>query len=280
MVYDSARACLSGLIDYAGLFPPAELPMNAAVGNFLQYSKGDHAWVLGRFVTPAAQIGAMSAAAAGQAISATALLTSATDAEIAAVVQANIDTVELKAGTPAQIRTAAERLPSGLTCYFEIPSAQDPRECVRAIADAGARAKVRTGGPTEDAFPGSRNLARFMHACVDANVPFKATAGLHYPLRGSHPVAGPGSAEVVKHGFLNLFLAAAFLRAGMELGQAVRLLEDQTAKPFAFTEDGVNWRDESLDTDQIEDARKHVGIAFGSCSFEEPIAELKRLKIL
>ena len=81
------------------------------------------------------------------------------------------------------------------------------------LSAAGARAKVRTGGVTEGAFPASHALARFIQSCADAGVPFKATAGLHHPLRGEYRLTyEPGSPHGMMFGFLNVFLAAAFAR--------------------------------------------------------------------
>src|SRR5215469_3608804 len=49
-------ALLSGLIDYAGLYPPASLDMRSAVENYRKYRLGAHANVLGRFIVNAAQV--------------------------------------------------------------------------------------------------------------------------------------------------------------------------------------------------------------------------------
>ena len=49
---EALRALLSGLIDYADLFPPASLDLPAAMRNYTAYRKGPHAWMLGRFVVP------------------------------------------------------------------------------------------------------------------------------------------------------------------------------------------------------------------------------------
>ena len=46
------RSLLTGLVDYAGLFPPAELAMAQAVEKYASYRKGAHTWMLGRFVLP------------------------------------------------------------------------------------------------------------------------------------------------------------------------------------------------------------------------------------
>jgi hypothetical protein len=53
---DARRELLRGLIDYAGLFPPAALPLAEAVNNYQKYRGGPHAWMLARFVIPAALV--------------------------------------------------------------------------------------------------------------------------------------------------------------------------------------------------------------------------------
>src|SRR5207244_8426599 len=55
MLARSLQALLTGLIDYAGLFPPASLSMEQALANYARYREGEHAWMLGRFVVPAAR---------------------------------------------------------------------------------------------------------------------------------------------------------------------------------------------------------------------------------
>src|SRR5436305_7602207 len=52
----SLRALLEHVIDYAGLFPPASLPLEVAVRNYDSYRRGPDAWMLGRFVCPAARL--------------------------------------------------------------------------------------------------------------------------------------------------------------------------------------------------------------------------------
>ena len=47
---------MHGLIDYAGLFPPASLDLAAAVRNFTWYRLGDDNWMLGRFIVPASRL--------------------------------------------------------------------------------------------------------------------------------------------------------------------------------------------------------------------------------
>src|SRR5262245_35312157 len=57
----SVRALLTGIIDYAGLFPPAKLPFGEALRNYLRYCTEPESWMLGRFICTAARLRELSA---------------------------------------------------------------------------------------------------------------------------------------------------------------------------------------------------------------------------
>jgi hypothetical protein len=57
------RTLLAHAIDYAGLFPPAQLDMPGAVAEYESYLASSDAWALGRFVVPAARLRELAAAA-------------------------------------------------------------------------------------------------------------------------------------------------------------------------------------------------------------------------
>jgi hypothetical protein len=289
----STAALLTGLIDYAGLFPPSALDMRSAVRNYATYRKGEHAWMVGRIIVPAVRLEEFAQAAADflrdDAWLLSALVGADFDAEFNGIaefnrrheVNATIDTVEIKAESPETICNAVRFLPDSLTAYFEIPINNSPFELVKTIADAGARAKVRTGGVIADAFPSSFNLARFIRICADEDVPFKATAGLHHPLRSINKLTyATDSASAMMHGFLNVFLAAAFAQNGMDVEKLAELLEEKSPEAIQFEEGSVTWRGEMIVRGQLRNTRSLLAIAFGSCSFEEPIEDMKRLGLL
>jgi hypothetical protein len=300
----TVRDLLTNLIDYAGLFPPAGLDMTTAARNYAFYRRSETSWMLGRFICPFAWLDEFEreaaeflprdaetgwwklSALAGENLEAdlgriNRFNRGHTIGEQAAVM---IDTIEIKASTAAEIEAAMRVMHPTLACYIEIPIANDPEVLtglIKTIADNGARAKVRTGGVTADAFPSSLDLARFIKACADQGVPFKATAGLHHPLRSINKLTyQPGSATAMMHGFLNVFLAAAFARGGMGVEQLAELLEERSPDAFQFDSGGVRWRDETLAGGQLQNARSLFAIAFGSCSFEEPVEDLRRINLL
>jgi hypothetical protein len=298
MPVPALTALLTGLVDYAGLFPPAALDMPDAVREYAGYRRGMHAWMLGRFVLPVARLEEFEQASDAllprdpTAAWPLAVLASSDPAETVKLVgefncrhaatgagAAVVDTLELKAGTPADIATVLARLPTWLVPYVEIPLA-DPAPFIEGLARHGGRAKARTGGIAAAAFPTAAEVARFIVACTRAGVAFKATAGLHHPLRGEFRLTyEPGSPSGTMFGFLNVFLAAALARTGAGEREVAALLEERDPAALAFAEDQVRWRGHVLPSDALRTAR-HTAISFGSCSFREPVDDLTALGLL
>lgn len=299
----TVRDLLTNLMDYAGLFPPAALDMATAARNYAAYRRGETNWMLGRFICPVARLEEFERESAEFLPrdaddgwwSLSALAGENLEADLAKISGFNhrhvigqqavmIDTIEIKATTAAEIEAAMRVMHPTLACYIEIPIANDPQilaGLIKSVADNGARAKVRTGGVTADVFPSSLTLARFIKACADKGVAFKATAGLHHPLRSVNKLTyQPDSVTAMMHGFLNVFLAAAFAQNGMDIDRLVELLEEKSPEAFQFDNDCVRWRDEMIARERLQSARNHFAIAFGSCSFEEPVGDLKRIGLL
>lgn len=204
-----------------------------------------------------------------------------------------IDAIELKATSARQVDDAMRIIPEQLEPYFEVPVGGpiDTRGMIAAMAGTGARAKIRTGGVTPEAFPTSRQVAGFLMACAASEVPFKATAGLHHPVRAEYPLTyEAGCARHTMYGFLNVFLAGCLARMGVSGGggppgrlseqDLVTLLEETNPRAFVFQDSGVTWRDKRLDTARLARARETFASSFGSCSFEEPTADLRSLGLL
>jgi hypothetical protein len=300
---DAADVLLRDLIDYAGLFPPASLTMAPAVANYDAYSRLEWNWILGRFIVPVARLeefeealARLSAPTPGTGFAhwrLSVLLGSDPIADVARIREFNarmvnssssksavVEAVELKVASAEGVKRLSGIIPAEFATYFEVPLL-NCGECIAAVAGCGRRAKVRTGGETADKFPAPASVIEFIRLCAAANVPFKATAGLHHPLRSVHRFTyQPDSPLGIIHGFINVFLASAFLRAGMEPKLATQLLEEQATQAFRFDLDGVGWRQHRLSRDEIAATRRSFAISFGSCSFTEPIDDLRSLHLL
>ena len=165
-----------------------------------------------------------------------------------------IEAVETAAGH--DLTVLAELAPE---VYVEVPLDDALEQHLDALVAHGLRAKVRCGGAS---VPDTRALARFIGACRQRRLPFKATAGLH------HAIASDG-----EHGFLNLLAAVVF-------DDAEAALSESDPQAFALDSDGLSWRERHAGPDQLARARRERLHSIGSCSFFEPVEELEKLGML
>ena len=256
---DARRALFAGLIDDAGLFPPASLPMAAALESHLAARAGDERWILGRFLCPASRLDELGAALP-------------TDETLRLGIV--LDTEELPASTNGRIVVETLEGRDPRASFVEVPFDEHWADGVRAaVADVAERGtggmKIRCGGLTAEAFPSPGQVAFFLAECHAAGVPFKATAGLHHPIR--HVDA---ASNFTHHGFLNL-LAAAILAPG----DAEAILADDDPGAFAVDADGLRWRDRHAGPAVIERGRRFF-VGYGSCSFADPVEDLRALGMI
>ena len=286
----SVETLVAGLVDYAGLFPPAAKSMRDAVDDHARYVRGADRAMLGRFVVPVARLAEFAAACEALSPEASpstdapwrlAVLAGVEDAPaLAAFAHPGvvIDTIEAKAATVDGIAALAAALGARYTVYVELPVQEDPSALIAAVGAHGLRAKLRTGGITHDAFPAPAAVLRFLAACAAQGVPFKATAGLHHPLRGEYPLTyAPDAPRGTMYGFLNIFLTAALLRAGASPEAVAPLLEERDSRAIEMTDDAIVWRGHRLSRAALAAARDTFAGSFGSCSFEEPVHDLATL---
>jgi len=244
------RALLENLIDYAGLYPPAGLPLPQVLENYEQYRTSAESWMLNRLVLPAAKLA---------------------DARLRDGWRVTLLVEDEPGPLPAQVETLEAKLARKLSLptYCEAP--------LSAIPD-GAFAKARTGGLTPDAIPSPESLAEFLVEATARRIAFKATAGLHHPLRSMRPLTyAADSPCATMHGFVNMFAAAAFAWRGAERRLVLDVLNDADATAFRPTERELGWRERSLTAAEIRSARRDFAHSFGSCSFEEPVADLRAM---
>ena len=300
---EAVRTAFSGLIDYAGLFPPAELPMNAAISEYAQARSGGHAWMLARFITGESRLNELLDCA-GEPFAISAIADCANDrgwfgslqgalARIAEKVAAgaNIEMLEVPLPKLLSLREtydaaigqfAAAASQAGLRSipsFIELPRDERSQallpDAVASMARHRLGAKLRCGGANANAVPSSLEVASFLQAVTGENVAFKATAGLHHPVRGYDENRG-----FVMHGFLNLLTAAALAREGRGTDELIAVLDDDVAENFAFDNDGLLWKKQRISADALAATRREGFISYGSCSFEEPVTDLRALGMI
>jgi hypothetical protein len=234
MIPESLRALLSNLIDYAGLFPPAALPLSEVTANYERYLHSAEGWMLNRLVLPFDRLGEVKIGADWR-------LTLLVEDE-PGVLPIQVETLETKGGRRLSLPTYCE---------------------TRLDQVENGYAKMRATNPSVD------DLAEFLAGAAARRLPFKATAGLHHPIRSA-----------TAHGFLNLFVAATFAWRGMDPGCLAVVLGDRDPDAFEFRDDELRWRDLRSSTEEVKLVRREFAHCFGSCSFEEPVNDLQALGLL
>lgn len=298
-------AFLSGLIDYAGLFPPESRDMAGAVTGYRD-ARALQSWMVDRFICPDRRLeelagflmdepepwplsvvitppsGAWSKAMADYArslqVDALALRDRARFAVAEIRIPSDVVGDPALAAMIASVRSSLGALFD--TVLFEVALTDEwvadlPTQ-LRAIQEAEAGAKIRCGGATVADFPSPEQVATFIGLTAAAGIPFKATAGLHHPVR--HWACEPG---VKRHGFLNITGAAVFAQAlGLEITELAEVIAEEDPAAFELTDLSFRWRHRAVTVAEIQRARTGFMLAYGSCSFTEPVADLVELGML
>ena len=222
----SLKLLLATIVDYAGLFPPAQLAMKKALSNYTQYHQTPYNWILGRFVVPFSRLAELETLLVNSSPenildtpwSLSIILSENWKLELQQIQtfsqrnRLRIASLEFKPLTPETITKAITHIPNGIESFFEIPIDKNLEMYLAALAGTKASAKIRTGGLTAEDFPHRDRLCRFIFASAEAQIPFKATAGLHHPLPGKYHVSyEPNSFSATMEGFLNLSILSALV---------------------------------------------------------------------
>ena len=252
------RALLEGLIDHAALFPPASMTMRDALAEDRAARQSEYAWMLDRFVCPASRLGELDG------LSAPVSVVLDGDPGSLGPLPGHADAIETRLEAPRPdsgelLRTAQVLRELSDEIYYELVLGERWRDSVPAaigaVAAVGGRVKLRCGGRT---VPSSEQVALVLVACRGAGVVMKATAGLHHPL---HHEGG--------HGFLNLLCAAAHAHCHQADERSLTAMLDAEALAELPLDE--------LDADEAREARRRLFKGFGSCSWREPVDDLRAL---
>jgi len=279
----TSEILLEGILDYAGLYPPADLDMQSVVDNWSLYIQSEDSWILARLIIPVNRLQEFKACAKDLLPSPdeqdmwqlSVLLPPAGSEQFETAVQATIEfnvedcgavanVVEFKATTIQEIDSALELLHDDLFPYIELPIEDDPRGLIAALSGAIAGAKVRTGGVTSDLYPTPSNLARFIHSCAITGQPFKATAGMHHPCQNNNESVG-----VTEFGFLSVLQATAAASIENRSVSEVETILTMESPDFS-----------SFSDTNLEQVRAELFNSVGSCSFDDPRTELRKMGLL
>jgi hypothetical protein len=302
-VTDARQALLGALIDHAALFPPASMTIEDAVAEDRAARGGAYGWMLARFVCPASRLEELREGFGGwpavpplsvvldgvgqtdEASWSEALEADAREIGSALGAGAPVEAVELRLPSPrpgsaALIAAQTVLRPLKAEVYLELLPGEawrnDVPAAIGAASAVGARVKMRCGGEAAAAVPPVELLALALASCRDTGVVLKATAGLHHPVRHTDEATG-----ITMHGFLNLLAAAAFGAAhNLRASGLERVLAEEDPGVFEVTADELRVNGQHASADEIAAARRHLFVSYGSCSWREPVDDLRELGVL
>jgi hypothetical protein len=312
----SLHALLAGVIDYAGLFPPATLLLDQALRNYARYLREPERWMLGRFVCPAARLaeinpfagelftgdGPFVFSALGRGGNTVAAFLAGLRADLADIdafrnrhpgkVEVDVLEVRLPADVVGTERHALGKLfadaarlcrtsPVLVKAYYEISLGTEDRlgGLVILVAHARHNEKARAGVKLRC---GGLEAAAFP---TPEQLAFALAAcrevgvALKCTAGLHHPVRRfDASVNTHMHGFVNVFTAGVLAHA-RRLDEVTlrRILEDETPGHFVFDAAGLRWGEHAATVEEVRAARRDAIVSFGSCSFDEPRDDLRAL---
>jgi len=320
---NSFKAFMSKIIDYAGLFPPARLPLDRAVNEYIRHKQEPESWMLNRFICPAQKLSDLFAfneefKANSVDLPLTVLLGN-TGSQSGFLSQLEedlkrLDDLEKKMSTTLTADIFEMRLSRNLfdnftknrisefltkiqdlmlgygykhtALFLELEQVETTKDDLlnyfqtikelRASLNPNWGVKLRCGGETGEAFPTPEKISEFLALCVKMDIPFKATAGLHHPVRQFNT-----SVNTKMHGFFNVFGAALLaFRHQLNSIEINKIIQEEDAGHFLFASDIFSWKNLEISTSDVQNLRNTRVIGFGSCSFNEPREDLKKLGLL
>ena len=230
--------------DDAALFPPGNAPMDQAVRAHLARRGTADGQLVGPFVCPTARLGELRDVL-GHGHLELALVSTVDEfadvlGQLAAQQNLTLVAVELK-GVVGEL----PELPIGLRVFVE----RNWHDSYALPEDA--MLKLRCGGAEAADIPSSAQLAQAIEHCVEQDLPFKLTAGLHHAVRTEH-----------EHGFLNVLAA---VNAAIDGSDPVPLLLGRDAAALKVTNPY---------------AVRRLFRSIGTCSIDEPLADLRELELI
>ena len=313
-----AKSLLDGIIDYAGLFPPARLPMDEAFAEYLKHRRQPDGWMLARFVCPAARLDELeplleqtgepdlpvSLAVLGRGGDTAESFLDGIDEDLEALrglasrqgERAIADVFEVrlpaKGGAAIAVADGWRRLDDGspvpVMPFFEISILGDWRPrlpaAVAAARDANQTARGSGRAGLKIRCGGLETAAVPDPEAVAAAIAICTATKV--PLKATqglhHPIRQFDPAlDTMVHGFLNLFVAAVMARAhDLPVTRLIEIVAEDDPEAFKIGADALSWRDLQATTEQVAEARRSGLTTFGSCDFDQPRDELRGLGLL
>lgn len=309
-------------IDYAGLFPPANLDLNTSFDNYIKFKKSQYDFMLSGFICPIKLLPELQnlieskypeekdifvSVLADVFVTRNEFLEKIFDQfKIWSSFRNNFkdsvisDSIEIKIPEEVIFENKTEdvadfidviseglknKVGNNIFLFIEGSMKDEWKKNIKTIVEGihlhnlnsnDTGFKLRTGGVKAELFPTAEQIAFSIRECIDRNVKLKCTAGLHHPFRHYDY-----ELRTFMHGFINVFFAGIIaFRHNLSIKGMHDILNDENGNNFIFSMNCISWKDWKICIEEIELARIELMISFGSCSFDDPVDDMKKLKLL
>ena len=314
----SLKTFLTKIIDYAGIYPPANLELAQAFHNYLFYREGEYKWMLNKFIVPVKKladlgkiindvkidtpVGLSVIGTGGETISQFTKSIGDDSKKISEFLDhhgsaANVDVYEVR--LPKEVLDQEEAddmldlmisasgeldalLGKEVPVFYEAAFDENYEPTILKVVENIASLnnkcgfKLRTGGTESASIPSNEIVAFALMTCCEFSVPMKCTAGLHHPIRHYDDAI-----KANMHGFFNVFGAGVLAySSGLDEAELLDILNDEDPDEFMFGENGLEWNETEATNEEIREARAGTIVSFGSCSFDEPVDDLKVMEFM
>jgi hypothetical protein len=312
---NSLEALMSGTIDYAGIFPPGDLPLEEAINNYRKYLDDNDVWMLRSFVLPISKLKElekhMKLFSEDKKIQLSLVVSKSKSTDEfkqiclqdlekinsyldkyknivhVSSLEIPLPPVDISIGVLESVSYLASSLNTKAFCEMTRPLSQDwivnMKEVMKTIKEFNLNSpdhvigyKLRSGGVKAELFPTAEQVAFVLSESINKGIPIKFTAGLHHPIRMYR-----NEVQTKMHGFLNIFIGYILQKHnGLDVKQIEEILCDVNGANFKLTDQEIKWKNYKADLKEIRNIRDNLLRSFGSCSFDEPREDLENLGIM
>ena len=286
----SSSSFFHKIIDYAGFFPPSQLPIEEAFNNFLYYQKQGHREMLSKFICPAHHLQTIYDLCIEKDTSNIPVIVVGPAKDIENQMhwmsmhndRLSFSVAEIKFDYREDSLLNISRIINSdisLDIVFLEPDCESIDTSFVSFLDelsnnSSFGLKIRCGGSMAKVVPPANLLSSLFILCAERTIPLKFTAGLH------HAVRYINDDNHIEHGFINVFLGSVAAYSGItEKAVISNMLECQNKHKFIFSDYGIEFEGSKISHTDITKARQSI-TSFGSCDFIQPVDDLKDMEII
>mgnify|MGYP004120367005 CR=1 FL=1 len=286
----SSSLFFNKIIDYAGFFPPSQLPIEEAFYKFLDYQQAVHNRMLSGFICPAQHL---------ELIYDLSIQKDASNIPI--IIVGSVQEIEHQAHWMAMhndilsfsvfetkfdyrqdsLRGVEKIINNDInfnTIFLEPDIDLKDLRFIYFLDNLSKNTsfglKIRCGGAMAQIVPNVNLLSQLFILCSERAIPLKFTAGLHRAIRHIN------NYNNIEHGFINVFLGAIAAYSGIKDEILISsIIECQNKHKFVFSDSGICFENTQIKVADIKKARERV-TSFGSCNFVKPIEDLTNMELI